>query len=105
MNVAPAGAQSALKLVSAEAAAEKDKRGVAVTLENPSSMYAYFSDAKLNLQSGGWRKALSGGELRQLIGYGVILPGKKRRIFVPADVPEGVGAITANIEYKSKTTK
>ncbi len=104
-NVAPAGAQSGLKLVSAETASDGKKRGAAVTVENPGTMYSYFSDAKLTLQSGSWRKVLSPGELRQLIGYGVVQPGKKRRILVPADVPAGAGKIHASIQYKPRTAK
>jgi fimbrial chaperone protein len=104
VSVAPAGAQSALKLVSAEAATESGKRGAAITVENPSAMYSYFSDSKLELEGGGWRKSLGGGELRQLIGYGVVLPGKKRRFFVPIeDAPSG--GISANLRYTPKTAK
>ena len=105
VSVAPAGAQSALHFLSAEAAKEGDKKGVAVTVENPSVMYSYFSDAKLTLESGGWRKVLLPGELRDQIGYGVVLPGKKRRILVPVDVPAGAGKISATLDYKPRTAK
>lgn len=105
VSVAPAGAQSALKLLSAELATEGGKRVAAVTVENPSAMYSYFTDAKLILESGSWRKIISPGELRETIGYGVVLPGKKRRFLVPADIPAGAAKITANIEYTPKTAK
>jgi fimbrial chaperone protein len=105
VSVAPAGAQSGLKLVSAEAGSDGKNKGAAVTVENPSAMYSYFSDATLTLESGSWRKVLGPGELRQLIGYGVVLPGKKRRILVPADVPQGAGKITATLDYRPKTAK
>jgi P pilus assembly chaperone PapD len=105
VNVAPAGAESSLKLVKAEAASEGKKHGAMVTVENPSAMYSYFSDAKLTLESGSWRKVLSSSELRQLIGYGIVQPGKTRRILVPADVPAGVGKIEAALDYKPKTAK
>jgi fimbrial chaperone protein len=105
VSVAPTGAQSALKLVSAEAATEGKKHGAAVTVENPSVMYSYFSDSKLTLESGSWRKVISAGELRQLVGYGVVLPGKKRRILVPADVPGGTSKISAILDYKPKIAK
>jgi fimbrial chaperone protein len=105
VSVAPSGAQSALKVLSAEAGSDGKKHGAAVTVENASNMYSYFSDATLTLQSGSWRKVLSPGELKELIGYGVVLPGKKRRILVPADVPPGAGGITANLDYKPRTAK
>lgn len=105
VNVAPVGAQSALKLVGAEAASDGKKRVAAVTVENPSAMHSYFSDAKLTLESGSWRKVLDAGEIRQLIGYGIVQPGKTRRILVPVEVPQGVGKINAAIEYKPVTAK
>lgn len=105
VSVAPAGAQSALKLLNAEPATKDGKRGAEVTVENPSAMYAYFTDAKVTLESGGWRKTLAAGELREKLGYAVVLPGKRRRIFVPADVPAGASAITATLDYKPKTAK
>jgi fimbrial chaperone protein len=105
VNVAPAGSQSGLKLVSAEAASDGKKHGAMVTVENPGAMYSYFSDAKLTLESGSWRKVLNPSELRQLIGYGIVQPGKRRRILVPADLPAGAGKIEASIDYKPKTAK
>ncbi len=104
-NVAPAGAQSGLKLVSAEAGSDGKKRGVAVTVENPTAMYSYFSDARLTLESGSWRKVIDSSELRQLIGYAIVQPGKTRRILVLADVPAGAGKIEASLDYKSVTAK
>ncbi len=104
VSVAPAGAQSAMKLVGAEAGSDGKKRGAAITVENPSNMYAYFSDAKLTLESGGWRKVLNPGELRQKVGYSVIQPGKRRRVLVPLDdVP--AGKIEATLTYTPKTAK
>ena len=105
VSVAPAGAQSTLKLVSAEAETQGKRQGAAITVENPGVMYSYFSDAKLTLESGSWRKVISPGELRQLVGYGVVLPGKKRRILVPADVPGGAARISATLDYKPKIAK
>ena len=46
-----------MKLVSAEPATEGGKRGAAITVENPSAMYSYFSDAGIVLESGSWHKA------------------------------------------------
>ncbi len=105
VSVAPANAQSALKLVSAEAATQGGKHGAAITVENPSAMYSYFSDAKLILESGKWRKVISAGELRQLVGYGIVMPGKTRRILVPADVPVEGGKLSATLDYKPKIAK
>jgi len=105
LNVAPAGVQSALKVVSAEAANDGKKNGVLVTVQNPGEMYSYFSDAKLTLESGSWRKVFGPGQLKQLIGYAVVQPGKTRRILVPTDVPAGAGKVNAVIDYKPVTAR
>jgi fimbrial chaperone protein len=105
LNVAPAGSQSALKVVSAEATNDGKKQGAWITVENPSEMYSYFSDAKLTLESGSWRKVLGPSQLKELIGYAVIQPGKTRRILVPMEVPAGAGKLNAVIEYKPVTAK
>ena len=104
-NVAPAGARSALKIVSAEAATEGGKHGAAVTVENSSAMYSYLSDGKLTLESGNWRKVISGLELKDLVGYGLVLPGKTRRFFVAADLPAGASGVSANLDYTPKIAK
>jgi fimbrial chaperone protein len=105
VNVAPPGGQSGLKLVSAEPATEGGKRGAAITVENPSAMYSYFTDAAINIESGSWHKSFIAGELRNSIGYGVVLPGKKRRFFVASEVPEGAGKVSATINYTPKVAK
>ncbi len=105
VSVAPAGGQSGMKLVSAEPATENGKRGIAITVENPSAMYSYFSDAGIVLESGSWRKTIHPSELGETLGFGVVLPGKKRRFFVPTDVPEGAGKIAATLNYTPKTAK
>jgi fimbrial chaperone protein len=105
VNVAPPGAQSAIKLVSAEPATESGKSGAAITVENPSSTYSYISDAGVVLESGSWRKTINASEMKQKLGYGVVLPGRKRRFFIAEDVPAGAGKITATLNYTPKTAK
>ncbi len=106
VNVAPAGAQSALKLTKSELATEGGKRGAAITVENPSAMHAYFADSGVVLEGGGWRKVVSSGELKQVIGYGVVQPGKKRRFLVPvADMPASVSQVSARLDYTPKTAR
>lgn len=68
-------------------------------------MYSYFSDAGIVLESGSWRKTIHPSELGETLGFGVVLPGKKRRFFVPTDVPEGAGKIAATLNYTPKTAK
>ena len=68
-------------------------------------MYSYFTDAGIVLESGSWHKSLTPPELKEKLGFGVILPGKKRRFFVTSDVPAGAGKISATLNYTPKTAK
>jgi P pilus assembly chaperone PapD len=106
VNVAPVGAQSALMLTKTEVATEAGRRGAALTVENPGAMHAYFADSGVVLEGAGWRKAVSSSELKQIIGFGVVQPGKKRRFLVPvADMPASVSQVTARLSYTPKTAK
>jgi P pilus assembly chaperone PapD len=105
VNVAPAGAQSSLKLVEAGVGTEKERRGASITVENPSAMHAYFADSSVVLEGGSWRQVLSPGELKQVVGFGVVQPGKRRKFFVPADVPANVSKVSARLEYAPRVAK
>jgi fimbrial chaperone protein len=68
-------------------------------------MYSYFGDAGLVLENGAWHKTFAPSELKQMIGFGVVLPGKKRRFFVAGDIPEGITKISGKLNYTPKTAK
>lgn len=103
VNVAPPGGQALLKQIKAEIG--KDERGIprpAILVENAGTMHAYLSEASLVLEAGAWRHRISSAELKQLIGLGLVQPGKRRRFVLPIDLPPQVSQISAALEYVPK---
>lgn len=106
VNVAPPGGQAFLNQVKAEVGS--DEHGVrrpVLVVENPGNMHAYLSEANLRLESGSWHRAIAAADLRQLIGLGLVQPGKQRRFILPVDLPAGTAQISAAIDYVPKRLK
>lgn len=101
VNVAPSSGQSAINLVSAGVG--KDERGKprpALTVKNPGNIHAKLTDATIKLSGGSWSQTLRSEQLRQVMGVGLVQPGKTRRFLLPVDLPPNVGQVTANIDYR-----
>ncbi|MEZ5818628.1 MAG: molecular chaperone [Hyphomicrobiaceae bacterium] len=105
VNVAPPGGVADLKYIGAGTGKDdKGKIRPAITVENTGNMHAYLLEATINL-SAVVSKSLAPGDIRQLMGLGLVQPGKQRRFLVPVDLPAGVGNVTASISYKRKTAR
>jgi fimbrial chaperone protein len=101
VNVAPATGKSGLDLVSAGVG--KDDNGKlrpALTVKNPGNIHAKLTDATIKMSGGSWSQTLRPDQLRQVIGVGLVQPGKTRRFLLPLDLPAGVSQLTASIDYK-----
>jgi fimbrial chaperone protein len=101
VNVAPASGHAGLDLVSAGVG--KDDQGKlrpAVTVKNPGNIHAKLTDATIKLSGGAWSQTLRPEQLRQVMGVGLVQPGKTRRFLLPLDLPAGVSQVTASIDYK-----
>lgn len=103
VNISPPGGNSSIELV--KAGTGKDDKGKTrpeVTVRNPGNIHAKLTDATIKLSAGSWSQTLAPEQLRQSMGVGLIQPGKTRRFMLPVDMPEGVGHVTASIDYKPK---
>ncbi len=103
VNVAPPGGSAAIKLV--KAAVGKDDKGKPrpeLTVKNPGNIHAKLTDATIKLSGGSWSKTYTPQQLRQVMGVGLVQPGKTRRFLMPLDIPANVSGITASIDYKPK---
>lgn len=101
VNVSPPGAQSSINLVTTSVG--KDDKGKArpeLTVKNPGNSYAKLTDATIKLSGGSWSETLTPDKLRQVIGVGLVQPGKTRKFLLPVEMPEGVSSITATVDYK-----
>ena len=101
VNIAPSAGKSEITLL--KAGIGKDEKGKArpeLTVKNPGNIHAKLTDATIKLSGGAWSQTLAPDQLRQLVGIGLIQPGKTRRFLIPVDVPDGVSQVTASIDYK-----
>ena len=101
VNVAPPSGKSAINLIGTGIG--KDDKGTirpALTVKNSGNAHAKLTDATIKLSSGSWSETLTPEQLRQLMGVGLVQPGKTRKFLLPVDLPNGVNQITASVDYK-----
>jgi P pilus assembly chaperone PapD len=104
VGVGVTGARPALRVVRAEIVKEGDGQPrAALFVENRSNTYGYLSGGALRIvqkDAGGrevFRRVLTGEEVAQQIGYGLVGGGQTRRILVPFPLPQAGGSIEAQI--------
>jgi P pilus assembly chaperone PapD len=103
VNVAPPNGKAAINLVKTGIGKDdKGKRRPELTVRNPGNMHAKLTEATIKLSGGSWSETLSPARLRQVMGMGLVQPGKTRRFLLPVDFPKGVKSITASINFKPK---
>ena len=100
VSVSPAGVKPALTIASAEIG--KDGEGAAapvITVSNASVAHGYLSRGRVRVVQFApdgrevFRKQLTGPELQQSIGYGLIGGGQTRRITLPLRLPQAEGRV------------
>lgn len=103
-SVSPAGAKPMLEVRSAEVGKNADGKPVAiVTVGNGSPVHGYLSANKLRIverDAGGkeqFRRTLSGPEIQQTMGFGLIGGNQTRKITVPVELPLADGKVEATI--------
>jgi fimbrial chaperone protein len=100
VNVAPITGKAGIDIVKASIGKDdKGKTRPELTVKNPGNIHAKLTDATIKLSSGSWSQTLVPEQLRQIVGIGLVQPGKTRRFLLPVDMPEGVTQVTASIDY------
>jgi fimbrial chaperone protein len=103
VNVAPFKGTPQIKLVGTAVQLEKTgKRQPTITVENPSRVHALLKDATIRLSNGSWSQTLSPADFSQMVGAGLVQPGKRRRFTLPIELPASVRAVQADIDYRPK---
>lgn len=108
VSVSPDGAKPALAVASAEIG--KDAEGApapVITVSNASVAHGYLSRGRVRVVQFApdgrevFRKQLTGPELQQTIGYGLIGGGQTRRITLPMRLPQADGRVEAQFTPES----
>lgn len=102
VSVAPAGGAPTLRVTGSELTKGEDgKTRPVLLLRNDSATHGYLIDGRLTItqtDAAGkrlFRRTLTGDEIQQEIGYGLVGAGGKRRLLLPLELPSGEGAVEA----------
>lgn len=102
VSIAPAGVKPALAITSAAVGTDKAGKPVPqVTITNPSNAHGYLSDGRLRIEqrdaSGKqiFSRTISGPEMLQIVGFGLVGANATRTITIPIDLPSSEGSIDA----------
>ena len=109
VNVASiTGGNPAIAILGAEATTNADgKRVAAFTVRNSGKNYGYLSNGRLTFiqrdASGRevFRKTLSGNDVQQMIGFGLIGPERTRRFISPVELP-GEGPVEVSFAMERR---
>jgi len=101
VNVAPPRGLPSLRITATGIEIDRHgRRHPSVTVENTTRMHALLPQSTILLTAGGWSKELTPGELGASVGIGLVQPGMRRTFVLPVDLPAGVSAVGASIDFK-----
>lgn len=102
VSVSPAGIKPALDVVSAAIATNRDGKPIAeVTVTNPSNAHGYLSNGRLRIEQRRadgtqiFSRTMSGPEMLQTIGFGLVGANVTRTISIPVELPSAEGSVHA----------
>lgn len=102
ISIAPAGIKPAITVQSASVGRNADGKPVPqLMIRNDSAAHGYLSDGRLRIvekdASGKeiFRRTMSGPEIQQTIGFGLIGAKQERRVTVPLELPSADGTVEA----------
>ncbi len=108
VSVAPNGAKPALAIQSASVASNAEGKPVPViTVSNASAAHGYLSNGRLRIiqkDADGkeiFRRSLSGPEIQQTIGFGLIGANQNRVVQIPVELPSEGGTVEATFTAES----
>lgn len=103
-SVSPSGAKPQLEVKSAHVVKDANGKPVAMlTVGNSSPVHGYLSANKVRLvekDAAGkeqFKRTLSGPEIQQTVGFGLIGAGQTRKVTIPIELPLADGVVEASI--------
>ncbi len=101
VNVAPPSGTSSLEIEEVKVILDPNKkRHPQLTVSDNGNSYAKLSDATVMLKGGRWSLAVAPERLRQLIGMGLVQPGRRRCFLIPIDIPDDITDLTAQVFFE-----
>ncbi len=101
-SVSPAGVKAKLNIASTSMGKNEAGKPVPViTVQNSSAAHGYLSNGQLRVvekdQAGNevFRKAMSGAEIQQSIGFGLVGGNQSRQMTLPIELPSAEGSVEA----------
>lgn len=108
VSVAPSGVKPSLAIQSATIGRNAEGKPVPViTVSNTSAAHGYLSNGRLRIiqkDAEGkeiFRRALSGPEIQQTIGFGLIGANQNRNLQIPVELPSDGGTLEATFSAES----
>jgi len=108
VSVAPAGGRPSIAIAAAEIGRNEEGQPVPViSARNTSASHGYLSRGRLQIvqqDANGqevFRRDLSGPEIQQSLGYGLIGGGQTRRVELPVPLPSADGTVTVRYSADS----
>lgn len=102
VSVAPAGVKSKLSIAGAAVGQnEAGKPAPVITIQNASAAHGYLSNGQLRVvekDAAGaevFRKSLSGAEIQQSMGFGLVGGNQSRQMTLPIELPRADGTVEA----------
>jgi len=102
VSIAPVGVKPALSVTSAAIATNAQGKPVpSITITNPSNAHGYLSNGRLSISERNaagkevYSKSISGPEILQIVGFGLVGANSTRTITIPVELPEAGGTIDA----------
>lgn len=108
VSVAPTGAGPAITVAATEIGQNDEGHPVPViTAQNSSASHGYLSRGRLQVvqqDAGGaeiFRRDMTGPEIQQSLGYGLIGGGQTRRVMLPVPLPSAEGTVSVRFSADS----
>ena len=89
-----------MRLVDSGVHTTQGQRKPYIIVENPAPVHALLKDAAVTLKGDGWSTTLAQGSMQDVLGTGLVQPGRKRVFVLPVTVPANVTRITASVDYR-----
>lgn len=103
INVAPPSGSPSLNVVASSVVTnKKGQRQPSFTVQNVSNVHGQLRQSTVRLSQGNWSMTIPPASIEQIVGIGLIQPGKRRRFVLPVEMPVANGPLRVRLEAPSR---